>query len=334
MTHELPWQDFGIDHMTGARGILILGAGRSGTSTLARGLIALNVTLGRRFRRPVRKNPRGQFEEVHLLSLSKSVRNALGLRADSVRLLSDQDWQEAALEPLRRRVRDATAKQFGKDSIWAFKYGSTGRILPFWFDILPDMGIEPSFVFAYRNPLSVARSRGQLDAERGRVAKNNFEWLVNVVPYFHLVRGYRTVVVDYDLLISEPDAQLRRLAAGLGVPVTPEAETGIATFEKAFLRKDLQHSRFTDADLVADPDTHQLVRRAAHLLAALARDERGIEDEALWTEWQEIQKALQELAPTLALVDALSADVRRASWWDLRKPLRLAWRKMPLLRVR
>lgn len=320
--------------MTGGRGILILGAGRSGTSTLARGLIALNVTLGRQFHRPVRKNPRGQFEEVHLLSLSKAVRNTLGLRADSVRLLSDQDWQEAALEPLRRNVREAVAKQFGNDPIWAFKYGSTGRILPFWFDILPDMGIEPSFVFAYRNPLSVAHSRSRLDSERGRVAKNNFEWLVNVVPYFHLVRGYRTVVVDYDQLISDPGPQLRRLADRLGLPMTPEAETGIATFEKAFLRKDLQHTHFTDADLLADPDTHPLVRRAAHLLAALARDERSIDENALWAEWRDIRSGVQDLAPTLTLVDALSSDVRRASWWDLRKPLRLAWRKMPLLRVR
>ena len=60
---------------------------------------------------------------------------------------------------------------------------------------------------AIRNPLSVARSRAKLDALRGRQEKSDLEWLVNVVPYFRTMTQHRFVVVDYELLLADPQAQ-------------------------------------------------------------------------------------------------------------------------------
>lgn len=316
------------------RAILVLGAGRSGTSTLTRALLAMGVYLGSKFRIRMRKNPRGSFEEVHLLRLSKAVRRELGLRPENVRLIEDTEWQSPGLEALRARMTRAIEHEFGDRALWGFKYGSTGRILPFWLDLLPRMGIEPSFAFAYRNPLSVAHSREKLDRFRGRLEHNNLEWLVNVVPYFRRLQGYPLAVVDYDRLMSEPAAQLDRLAERLQIPVDAEARAGIDAFANEFLRSDLRHTHFTDDDLKRDDRLHPLVRRAALLLSALARDELSIEDPALWRQWQEIEAELWSLAPLLRLIDHLQKELRHARWWDVVTPLRRGWNAMPLLRSR
>lgn len=319
---------------TRQRAILVLGAGRSGTSTLTRALLSMGVYLGSKFRVRMRKNPRGSFEEVHLLRLSKAVRRELGLRPENVRLIEDAEWQAPGIEKLKDRMSRVIERELGGYPVWGFKYGSNGRILPFWLDLLPRMHIEPSFAFAYRNPLSVARSREKLDRYRGRLEHNNLEWLVNVVPYFRRLRDYPLAVVDYDRLMSRPADQLHRLAGQLQLPIGAETKAGIDAFAGEFLTHDLRHTQFTDDDLEQDDRLHPLVRRAALLLSALARDEVTVEDPGLWQEWHAIETELWSLAPLLRLIDYLQKDLRRARWWDVATPLRKGWNAMPLIGLR
>ncbi|MFU8832265.1 MAG: sulfotransferase family protein, partial [Wenzhouxiangella sp.] len=180
------------------RAIFVIGAGRSGTSTVARALAALGVDLGDNFKRANRKNPTGFFEDADLLALSKAVRLHLGVRADSVRLIQADELQRPSLRPLQVRAKAIITKRFGNSPVWGFKYGRTLRILPFWEPVLADLAIEPSFVIALRNPLSVARSRARLDPRRGLQEASDLEWLVSIVPYLRRTQGYRLAVVDYD----------------------------------------------------------------------------------------------------------------------------------------
>lgn len=314
--------------------ILVLGPGRSGTSTLTRGLGALGIYLGRHFRRPVRKNPRGNYEELHLLKLSKKVRNSVGMRADSVRIVDESVWNNPATERLGKRMEAAIRQYFGSAPVWAFKYAGSGRLLPFWLDLLERMEIEPAFVFAYRNPLSIAQSRAKLNRQRGHPAHNQLEWLANVVPHIDRLEGHRLVVVDYDRLLDAPRRELLRIAVRLGIEVTPEISNEIERFAGNFVRRDWRHTQFTDADLEADETLHPLVRRAALLLSAMARDAEDADNRELWRKWHEIQREYRRQGPTLALIDELKAANRRARWWDLSVPLRAAWNKLPVWRVR
>ncbi|PKL95844.1 MAG: hypothetical protein CVV18_03925 [Gammaproteobacteria bacterium HGW-Gammaproteobacteria-8] len=316
------------------RVILVLGPGRSGTSTLTRALDALGIYLGTDFRRPVRKNPRGNQEEVHLLTLSKKIRNSVGLRADSVRLIDDSAFDNPRTQALTERMEQAIRRYFGHAPVWAFKYAGTGRLLPVWFALLQRMNIEPAFVFAYRNPLSVARSRARLDRARGRPEQNNLEWLAHVVPCFNRLEGQPVVVVDYDRLLDQPDRELRRIAAGLNLSIDTATEQRMRQFGEEFLRSDWRHTCFDDADLNNDTSLHPLVRSSALLLSRLASDHARLDDPRVWEEWRAIDELHREQAPVLRLVDQLNADNRRGRWWDLRRPLKLAWNKMPLLRIR
>lgn len=301
---------------------------------MVRALSALGIFHGKHFRRPVRKNPHGNQEEVHLLKLSKAVRNSVGLRADSVRLIDPSAFQNPRTEELARRMREAIARYLGDHDCWAFKYAGNGRILPFWLELLPQLEIEPSFVFAYRNPLSVASSRSKLDKVRGRPEHTQLEWLAHVVPTFNQLKGQRVVVVDYDRLIDDADGQLRRMASSLALPFTAATEAGIEAFTRTFLRAEWRHTRFSDSDLESDKSLNPLLRQAALLLSRLAADEATLDDEAIWAQWRTLLQQHQDQAATLRLIDQLNSDMRFARWWDLGRPLRLAWNKLPLLRSR
>ncbi len=286
------------------RAVFVIGAGRSGTSTVARALAALGVELGQDFKRASRKNPTGFFEDAELLELSKAVRKRIGIRADSVRLIDADELQGDAMNDPQNKARQLIQRKFPNVPIWGFKYGRTLRILPFWEPVLASLNIEPSFVIALRNPLSVARSRARLDPRRGHQAVSDLEWLVSIVPYLGRTRPYRLCVVDYDQLIDQPVAELSRLAQELQLPPDLAPLERIEAYADEFLDRGLRHTRFSSDDLNSAPDLNPVVRDAYRLLLELAAGSPASGDDAFWQRWQLIEKRVAELAPMLSLIDA------------------------------
>ena len=294
--------------------LFIIGAGRSGTSALTRGIQALGVDLGDRFKHATHKNPTGFFEDAELLALSKRVRRTLGLRADSVRLLEDSDWDKPKIDELRSEAVSIIRKRFSDTPIWGFKYGRTLRLLPFWEPVLEQLELDPAYVLALRNPLSVARSRAKLSPRRGVQEYSDLEWLVSIVPYFSRLRGRPLTVVDYDLLMEEPAVQLRRVARELDLTMDAERETAIQNFAGDFLQPGMRHTRFELGDLDREPRLNPLCRSTYLLLYRLASDELDPRSTEFWEEWENIEKALQMHAPLLRLIDRLGRNYRHARW--------------------
>ncbi len=293
------------------RAIFVIGAGRSGTSTVARALAALGVELGDDFKRASRKNPTGFFEDAELLELSKAVRKRIGIRADSVRLIEAGELQGQAMSELQDKARQIIRRKFPEAPIWGFKYGRTLRILPFWEPVLDSLNIEPSFVIALRNPLSVARSRARLDPRRGHQAVSDLEWLVSIVPYLGRTRPYRLCVVDYDQLMDQPVAELSRMARELNLPPALAPKERIEAYASKFLDRGLRHTRFSDDELDNEPDLNPVVRDAYRLLLELTVDSSAPDDETFWQRWQGIEQRVKELAPMLSLIDAREQERRR-----------------------
>src|SRR5262245_49477891 len=242
--------------------VVVLGVGRSGTSAVTRGLQALGVELGDQLRPGGGKNPTGFFEDEGLLKINKRLREALGLRADSVSLIESQQWQTPAVQALQQEARETIRRRFGSYSLWGYKFAGTLRLLPFWRLVFHSLDLDVRYVMAVRNPMSVARSRAKLNPLRGTQEKSDLEWLVNVVPYFREVRERPFVVVDYDLLMTSPVRQLERIAASLNLPVTASVQAAIHAYANDFLNPALQHSRFTDADLDNTSRVNSLTRDA------------------------------------------------------------------------
>lgn len=294
-------------------GVFVIGAGRSGTSTITRALMALGVDLGDRFKQASKKNPKGFFEDAELLALSKSARRVLGIRADSVRLIPEKDFDHPSLQPLQDKAIKSIQQRFAKSPVWGFKYGRTLRILPFWDRVLAATHTSPAFVVALRHPLSVAKSRAKIDPRRGLQAASDLEWLVSIVPFLRKTAEHRLVVVDYDDLMDSPKAELSRLAKQLALPQDTAGESHIDAFVDQFLDSTLRHTRFSDEDLATSPDINPIVKDAYRLLKMLARSDLNDEMRAdFWDQWAGIEHRLEELAPLLALIDQRQEEWRRA----------------------
>jgi len=301
------------DHATAtdSRAIFVVGAGRSGTSAITRGLHALGVELGDRLKAPTEKNPTGFFEDRDLLRIAKRMRSELGLRAESVSLIDTPQWRRTEIEALADEAVNTIQKRFAQYPLWGFKYAQTLRMLPFWETVMERAGIDLNFVVAARNPLSVARSRTKLDPLRGLQEKTDLEWLVNVVPYFRRMAEHCFVVVEYDLLLEDPQTQLTRMANHLSIPMDAIALRGIEAFAREFLNPDMRHTRFTDDDLQQDPRLNPLARDAYRWLRRLATDDVADDDSDLWQDWTRIEAQLNASSPLLRHVDYLEAELRR-----------------------
>ncbi len=307
------------------RAVLVLGAGRSGTSIITRAIQAIGVDLGDDFKPPSRKNPTGFFEDAALLKLSKRLRRTLGLRPDSLRLLDDSVWTSSAVMPFYEEFATTIKDRFGHAPVWGFKYARTMRLLPFWLRLFEKMDISASYVMPVRNPLSVARSRAKLDAHRGQQEHSDLEWLANVVPYFTRIRGARLVVVDYDTLMEDPVEQLERMAGQLELPLTDRTQQDIHAFANTFLTRALQHTRFSIDDLKMAENINVLVRDAYCWLDRLASDDIQPTATELWDAWEHVNAGVSALGPILARLDMLNRELRYAQWNPL-SPIPAAWK--------
>ena len=309
--------------------VVIVGVGRSGTSAITRGVQALGVELGDRLRPGFGKNPTGFFEDEDLLAINRRLKRLLRIRGDSVRLIEPPEWQAPAVCALQAEAVETVRRRFGGYPLWGYKYARTLRLLPFWRQVFAALDLDVRYVFALRNPLSVARSRARLEPRRGTQEQSDLEWLVNVVPYYRDLCQRPVVVVDYDLVLAAPAQQLRRIADALRLPVGAPAAAAIQAYAEGFLRPGMRHSVFTDRDLEGG-GVNELTRAAYRWLRPLATDECEAGDAQRWRAWEDIERRLAALAPVLRHVDRVQSDFRRAQWNPF-GPLQAAahaWRRL------
>lgn len=295
------------------RCVAVLGVGRSGTSAITRGLAALGVELGDKLRQATwLKNPTGFYEDTDLLRINKRLKRLLGVRGDSVRLLEPNWWKTPEALRLQAEAVDTIRRRFGGHGLWGYKYARTLRFMPFWTAVFAAVDLDVRYLMPIRNPLSVARSRARLDPWRGTQEQSDLEWLVNVVPYFRMVRERPCVVVDFDLFMADPAGQLARVSRGLELPLTAEIQASIKSFADSFLDPSLRHSRHGGDDLDRDPRVNEVTRSAYRLLHRVATDEVPLD--AVWQDWQQIEDQVAAMAPMLRHVDQLTDKLHRARW--------------------
>ena len=292
--------------------VTILGVGRSGTSAITRGLQAIGVDLGDNLRPGSGKNPTGFFEDNDFLRISRRLKRTMAVRADSVRLIEDEEYDLPAVKQIEDDAVAMIRRRFGNSSLWGYKYARTSRFLPFFERVFERCGLEVRYVFAVRNPLSVARSRARLEPQRGTQEKSDLEWLTNVVPYFERARGTTCVFVDYDSVMADPATELERMARGLGLPVDEKVRREIAIYRDEYLKPGIRHSRFALEDLDRAANLNVLARDAFRWLFKLATDQISFDDEAMWTDWRRIASRIDDLRPVLRHCDRIEAELRAA----------------------
>jgi hypothetical protein len=183
-------------------------------------------------------------------------------------------------------------------------------IVPFWHSIFQSQEVDDSYIIAIRNPLSVAsslRERQNMDA-----LKSHLLWLLYMVPNLKRVAGRPFLVVDYDLLMTDPRKQLARIAHRLDVPLSEADRSEIESFTHDFINPRLRHSAFGPSDFGAIPHISPLTREAYHWLRRLATDAIESDDVRFWSAWERIQGLTGVLISKTASTDK--------KWTEAMKP--------------
>jgi hypothetical protein len=303
--------------MPTSRAVLLLGMHRSGTSAIARGLCALGVYLGSDFLDAQPENPTGYWEDKGVVEIDERVLRELGLKWDSLALVDRRNFDRRAMRALGRKATRYCRQAFTRQPLWGFKDPRTIRILPFWRDVLHASAASESYVLAIRNPRSVAAS---LLARQAMEAGDAYRlWLVHMVPFLRDITDKPLVVVDYDLLMRDPRAQLERIGRVLEI-TGASTEPDVDRFVAEFLDTDLRHSVFELDDLDAVDETARLTRDAYALLRDLAGD-RLCAGSAFWGAWEGVEARLAQLLPA-PQKRSLRFDPR--TWWRPARPSRNA----------
>jgi hypothetical protein len=285
--------------MPHSRAILLLGMHRSGTSALARGLQMMGVYLGNDFLSPQPDNPTGYWEDRNICALNERVLAAFGLKWETVALIDDARWQEPALDALQAEAIAYLKANFVEQPVWGFKDPRTIRLLPFWQAVLRQLEIDESYLVAIRNPRSVADS---LMRRQGMdIAESYLLWLAYMVPNLPKIARRPFVVADYDLVMDEPQIQLRRIARALDIPLGLSSIGGIEEFAGTFLDPGLRHSFFTAADFEPHLKLPPLAREAYLWLRRLATDQISTDSQRFWSAWESNRIAAEKLIASSAL---------------------------------
>lgn len=295
------------------RAIVVIGPGRSGTSVLTAGIGALGAYLGENLKPGgVKKNPKGFFEDMGLLDINHRLHRAFGLAPSgaNVRLVDDRLWQTIDSKGLEQEAVALIRSRFGDRPLWGMKSGGLLRLLPFWQAVFKAAGVDVGYVLAIRNPLGVADSRANLDHFRGFQEKSDLEWLAQAVQYFDRLQGCRLVAVDYDQLMQDPAAQLRRVEAGLALPASARRDADIAAYSETFATKSLYHHRHSVAALDANDRLNPLTRDTYRALYSLATDQTSTQSPEFWETMTRIQADYRAMAPTLRYLDHLEDELR------------------------
>jgi O-antigen biosynthesis protein len=254
---------------------------------------ALGAYLGTDFLETRPDNPTGYWEDRNICELNERVLGALGLKWTDISLIDNADWSKLAVQSLMAEAVEYLRATFTGHRLWGFKDPRTIRLLPFWQSVIKLLEVDECYLLAIRNPLSVAASLFQRQNMAPVTA--HLLWLAYMVPYLSRLATRQFVVVDYDVLMDQPLAQLVRIADGLDIPLNERTRGEVDSFVENFLDSKLRHNFFNEQDFDPTHNLSPLAREAYLWLRQLASDQLRSDSPRFWAAWERSQRAVQVL---------------------------------------
>ncbi|MDQ6688617.1 MAG: cupin-like domain-containing protein [Actinomycetota bacterium] len=283
-------------------GILILGMHRSGTSATTRVVNLAGVPLAEEsdLWRELPGNETGYWESSSLSRFNERLLHEAG----GAWWRPPEESAVAALADRPDLVRHATTL-FSRlhGSAWAWKDPRVCLLLPFWRKVLPG---SVRSVLVVRHPFEVAASLAARDAVP-------WEWSLALWDTYLRraatgLGGLPVHVLRYSSLLGDPDRVVAALVAFVGAGGPPVSLPPLGAVSR-FLRPDLRHSAYDEADLLASGHAGLL-----HLLQALDRAEGDHEPwqppalEPASAPTRTTLASLARLDPTTSLPQAITAS--------------------------
>lgn len=286
--------------------IVVLGMHRSGTSAVTRALDVIGVELGNSLEPAVSGvNDKGFWEDRDVNSLNTEILHFLGHDWQSLYCIDPGVFLGSDLAPFRERAMALLREKTRGAAVFGLKNPRMCRLLPFWRPIFAELDFDVSYVLSLRHPKSVALSlmkRDQLVAEQSFLL-----WLEHLVQAVLDTEGCRRVVIDYDLLMDEPEEQIGRLARNLEIELPGDFAARLDFFCGEFLDEGLRHTRFDEHDLMQDKAALSDVMRTYSCLLGAARDVSSLD--AAHEVFREVGERLRAIEPLMGCLTRFHGDI-------------------------
>lgn len=296
--------------------VLVLGMHRSGTSAIARALVALGYEIGNNLLPANNYNQTGYWEDRDIVSINDRLLATLGHAYDSVSLLPKNIMSNKDVNTLKEEALELLAGKMAESSLRVIKDPRMCRLLSFWQSIFAELDITVDYVIQVRNPLSVADSLQKRD--RFAPQKSLQLWLLHNVEAVLSAQGNIRYFVDYDAFLNDPRRHLSNLASALGLSDRENLEAGIEDYMDNFLNVSLRHTQYGIDDLRKSEDVSVYVMRAYELLLSACKDKTVADDDEFIGQWRELNVALENNAPLLAYLQDRETLLKEK--WSNRKP--------------
>jgi hypothetical protein len=273
--------------------VLVVGAGRSGTSLLT-GILG---QLGCRIPQPEVKaddtNPRGFGEPRWVVDFHTRLLRGRRVTVNDSRPAAWESTGAAAGEPeAHDALRAWLDDELAAGGTVVVKDPRTVWFLALWTRVAGELGVTPSFVTTLRHPAetlaSARKSYGDWQSPASRAAA----WINLTVETEHLTRDDRRAFVRYEDLLADWSGEVNRIGGLLALP-------GLTGVDPA---------RFPEADAFVDPTLHRNrvgwedVDGVPERVQALA--------ERVWQDVQQLARPGGDGADARARLDASRAEFR------------------------
>ena len=250
--------------------VVVLGMHRSGTSALTRGLTVLGAELGNNLLEANEQvNAKGFWEDKDILRLNIELMQALGLDWDVLSPISVADCNSEIARQFIPQALNILKNKLASVTLFAIKDPRVSILLPFWQQVFSLLDIEVYYLIASRNPKSVMHSLAKRD--HFLPEKSYHLWQNYMLACLKYTQDQPRLVIDFDLLMTQPAVQLARIAELLSVPFSSENKV-FDEYEKEFLDNSLRHTQYEFADLQQDEHITLSQQRLYQLLTELANE--------------------------------------------------------------
>ena len=220
--------------------LLILGMHRSGTSLLAGSCRLLGADLGDRNRMMEARedNVMGFWEHDEIVHIHDQILERLGFAWDDVRALPDKWWTYQLIQGEREALKAVLLRDFSDATLGCVKDPRLCRLLPLWQEVLTELGWQPLYLLAGREPGEIAAS---LKARNGfPPEKSTLLTLRYLLDAEGASRGGPRGFVDYTAMLKDWRGSLQPAWRRLGLP-WPKDEAALEAGMGRFVHKELRH---------------------------------------------------------------------------------------------
>ena len=285
--------------------VVVLGMHRSGTSTVARALQSVGVSLGDRLMPAAPgNNDKGFFEDLDIVNFNERLLSAVGHAWHSISLLKGSDVDRLCEQGYLKEAIQLLRKKSQPGQIFGFKDPRTAKLLPFWLRVFQVGGFEARYVIAVRHPLSVADSLAKRD---GLAPERSYLlWITHVLTSLRETSEDSRILVDYDQFVAEPQKTIGRLAGFLKTTVDT---TDQAAFLRDFLSENLRHSFYLPQDVWSDSAAIELAKEIYTAISDVAANVEADKNFDRLSQVDRWETEFSRIQPLLGLVDMLSSGV-------------------------